>query len=186
MLNSDTPIDIRQGIAGHNQADDLMPLVYDELRKAAERYLQHERSDHTLQPTALVHEAYVRLCEQTCLQADQRSHFFRLAAKAMRNILVNHALKRNAIKRGGGQVHRLGDEDVSATSLDVVDVVALDESLTRLSEFAPQQAQVVELRFFGGLSVEETAETLEISTATVKRGWRAAKLFLMRELDQGE
>ncbi len=165
---------------------DLVPMVYDELHRAAERYLRYERPDHTLQPTALVHEAYLRLCEQTAIQANQRGHFFRLAARAMRNILVNHALKRKAAKRGGGRVRRIVDEDVADDRLDVLDVVALDDSLKQLSEFAPQQAMVVELRFFGGLSVEETAETLDISTATVKRGWQAARLFLVRALDDGE
>jgi RNA polymerase sigma factor (TIGR02999 family) len=158
-------------------------MVYDELRRLAAHYLKGERPDHTLQPTALVHEAYLRLVGQSNVW-QSRAHFFGIAARTMRRILVEHARRRNADKRGGGTV-RVGPgiEGSAASPEPDPEILALDEALTRLEGLDPQQARIVELRFFGGLSVEETAEVAEVSTATVKRKWRTARAWLRQELD---
>ncbi|HEY7617880.1 MAG TPA: sigma-70 family RNA polymerase sigma factor [Terriglobales bacterium] len=161
--------------------ESLMPLVYDELRRLARRYLQKERPGHTLQSTALVHEAYLRLVDQN-VSWQSRAHFFGVAAQMMRRILVDHARTRNAAKRGDGVCKvTLAEEVVGAGSRDV-DVVALDEALTGLSKLDPQQGRIVELRFFAGLSIEDTSEVLKISPATVKRDWAMAKAWLHREM----
>jgi len=164
--------------------DQLMPIVYDELRLQAARYLRREQAGHTLQTTALIHEAYVRLVDQRNVQWQNRAHFFGIAAQLMRRILVDHARTKKRVKRGGSNVRvSLGDATVAVKGQDL-DVVALDEALDRLARIDEQQSRVVELRFFSGLTVEETAEVMGISTATVKRDWSMAKAWLHRELSE--
>ena len=160
---------------------DLMPLVYEELHQLAAHYLRHERSGHTLQPTALVHEAYLRLSGLREMQLQNRTHFYGASAQVMRRVLVDHARRRNAGKRGGGDPrHRLVAIDAP---IDLrLDLVALDQALERLTSFAPEKARVVELRYFGGLSVDETAEFMDVSERTVKRHWRFARAWLFRTL----
>jgi RNA polymerase sigma factor (TIGR02999 family) len=162
--------------------DLLLPFVYSELRSMAARYLRAERSDHTLQPTALVHEAYVRLADQRDVEWRNRAHFLGVAAQVMRRLLVDHARTRGRKKRGSGLKVPIDDVDAAAPSETDVDVVALDTALERLATLSPQQARIVELRYFGGLSLEETAEVLGVSTMTVKRGWAMARAWLHREL----
>lgn len=167
---------------GDKQAlEDLLPLVYDELRRLARRYLQQERPGHTLQSTALVHEAYLRLVDQN-VSWQNRAHFFGIAAQMMRRILVDHARSRSAAKRGDGACRVTLDEGLIALEQRDLDVVALDDALTKLSTIDPQQARIVELRFFAGLSIEETSEVLHVSPATVKRDWAMAKAWLHREM----
>jgi RNA polymerase sigma factor (TIGR02999 family) len=164
--------------------DALMPLVYAELRRLANHYLQRERSDHTLQSTALVHEAYVRLVGQDLPEWQNRAHFFGVAAQIMRQILVDYARTHKAAKRGGS-VCKVTLEDAGDQPQAVdVDVVALDDALNVLAEMDPQQGRVVELKFFAGLSIEDTSEVLGISTSTVKRDWITARAWLFRELDR--
>jgi len=165
-------------------AEALIPLIYAELHDIAERQMRHERGDHTLQPTALVNEAFLRLAGNHNADWQNRQHFLSLAAQAMRRILVDHARRRNAQKRGGRQEKlelndalRVGSDDT-----DGLDLESLDESLKQLADLDPRQARVVELRFFGGLSVEDTAAVLDISTATVKRDWAFARAWLKRDL----
>ena len=165
--------------------DELMPIVYDELRRLAQRYLSRERPGHTLQTTALVHEAYLRLVEQKSVDWQNRAQFFGIAAQMMRRILINHARERNAQKRQGYATKVSLDEAISVFENREVDLVALDEALDKLAALDPQQAQIVELRFFGGLTIEEAAEVIEISPATTKREWEAAKLWLRRQLGSG-
>ena len=165
-----------------NALDELLPLVYNELRLVAGNQLRNERGDHTLQATALVHEAYLRLLEQKNVDWKNRLHFFSIASEMMRRILVNYAVKRNAQKRGDGATKIVLDEAVSYTKQRDFDLVALDEALTELAKFDEKQTRIVELRFFGGLTIEETAEILEISDSTVKREWRMAKAWLKTKL----
>jgi RNA polymerase sigma-70 factor, ECF subfamily len=168
---------------GDNSArEKLMPLVYGELRRLATRYLRRERLNHTLQPTALVNEAYLRLIDQQKVEWQNRAQFFGLAAKLMRNILVDHARTHQAAKRGGDHysVSLSRADRVSAAS--AIDLVALHETLERLNAHDPQKSNIVELRFFGGLTIEETAEVLDISHATVERDWKMARAWLRREL----
>ena len=178
---------ITELLAGYGRGDKealdrLMPIVYDELRRQAARYLQREQAGHTLQTTALIHEAYVRLVDQRNVQWQNRAHFFGIAAQLMRRILVDHARTKKRVKRGGSGVRvSLGEANVAARGEDL-DVVALDEALNRLARIDEQQSRVVELRFFSGLTVEETAEAMGISPATVKRDWSMAKAWLHREL----
>ena len=160
----------------------LMPLVYDELRKLAAGYLKGERTDHTLQATALVHEAYIRLVDWKSVSWENRAHFFALAAQVMRRILVDHARAKKAEKRGGAMTKLALQEAVSFARQSEVDLLALDESLTALAEFDPVQSKVVELRFFGGLTIDETAEVMGIAPATVKREWAMAKAWLHQRL----
>lgn len=169
--------------SGNKDALDAMfPLVYDELRRLAASRLRNERDDHTLQATALVHEAYLRLIEQHSQTWQNRAHFFGLAAEMMRRILINHAVKRNADKRFGNQTRLALDEMIDFTQGHDVNLIRLDESLTTLAEFDPKQAKIVELKFFGGLTNEEIAEVLNISDSTVKREWRVAKAWLHEQL----
>ena len=158
--------------------DELFPLVYDELRRLARSRLQNERGDHTLQPTALVHEAYLRLIEQHSTDWQNRAHFFGLAAEMMRRILVNHAVKRNAEKRFGNQTKLALDDAISLIAEREVDLILLDDVLNKLAEFDPQQAKIIELRFFAGLKIEEVAEVMGVSDSTIKREWRVAKAWL--------
>ena len=162
--------------------DRLMPLVYQELRKMAYHYLSHERPGHTLQTRALVNEAYLRLIDQRHVQWQNRSHFFAIAAKVMRRVLVDYARTRDVAKRGGGAPKLMLGEAEVAGQERAASIVALDEALETLKVLDPRKSQVVELRFFGGLSIEETAEVLEISPNTVMRDWSTAKAWLHREL----
>ncbi len=171
---------------GNKEAvDKLMPLVYDELRRLAERYLRRERPDHTLQTTALVHEAYLRLIDQRDVRWQNRAHFFAIAAQLMRRILVNYARDKHAIKRGGSGQKVSLDEALTLSATRDVDLVALDDALTGLASIDTQQSRIVELRFFGGLTVEEAAEVLGISPATVKNKWTMARAWLHREIRKG-
>jgi RNA polymerase sigma factor (TIGR02999 family) len=162
----------------------LLPLVYDELRRLAGHYLRRERSEHTLQPTALVHEAYLRLIDQN-VSWQNRAHFFGVAAQMMRRILVDYARGRLAAKRGSGGMKVSLDDALNLSDERAGDFVALDEALERLAEFDPQKSKIVEMRFFGGLSVEEVAEVLGIGTATVTRQWKMAKAWLYQQVSQG-
>ena len=164
--------------------DSLIPLVYNELRQIARHYLRSERPGHTLQSTALVHEAYVRMISQDLPQWQNRAHFFAVAAQLMRQILVDHARASRADKRGGGApTIALEDAGDRFPQIDV-DVIALDDALKALSAMDAQQGKIVELKFFGGLSIEDTAEVLGVSAATVKRDWVTARAWLHRELDR--
>lgn len=168
---------------GNEQARDaLIPMVYGELRRLARRHLWRERPDHTLQSAALVNEAYLRLVRQDAPQWQNRAHFFGVAAQLMRHILVDHARNRVAGKRGGGAPRLVLDPELAPAQNPEIDVVALDDALGRLSALDPQQGQLIELRFFGGLSIEEAAVVLGISPATVKREWATARAWLRREL----
>ncbi len=163
---------------------ELLPLVYNELRRLANSYLRNERSDHTLQPTALVHEAYLRLVGQNEIEWQNRAHFFGVAARLMREILIDYARSRNRQKRGGEFKTQIAlDSVVSFSNPNQLDVVAVDEALSKLEELDERQARVVEMKFFGGLNIEEIAEVLNISPATVKREWSTAKLFLYKALN---
>jgi len=164
-----------------NALDRLMPLVYGELRKIAASYLRQERKDHTLQPTALVHEAYLRLTHQKDVAWQNRAHFFGIAAQMMRRILVDHARKRQAAKRDAS-AWKVATAEVDGGAESAPELLALDRALEELEKIDPQQAKIVELRFFGGLTVEETAEVAGISPRTVKREWRTAKAWLRREI----
>lgn len=163
--------------------DKLLPLVYTELRHLANNYLRRERSDHTLQPTALVNEAYLRLIDQN-VSWQNRAHFFGVAAEMMRRILIDHARKHQAQKRGSGGVKLSLDEAIDVADERAAELIALDEALKALAEFDPQKSRIVELRFFGGLSIEETAEVLGIGTATVIRQWKLAKAWLYNEVSK--
>ncbi len=170
--------------SGNQEAlDRLMPMVYDELRRLAGRYMRSERSEHTLQATALVNEAYIRLVDMEVSWQD-RAHFFAVAARLMRRLLVDHARAHQRVKREGGAAKVSLDEAVEVSSKPSVDLVALDEALTRFATFDPRKAEIIELHFFGGLSNEEVAEALGISRATVQRDLRLAKAWLSRELQQ--
>ena len=160
--------------------DAIFPLVYNELRRLADSYLRKERPDHTLQATALVHEAYLRLVDQTSINWQNRAHFFSVAAQVMRHILVDHARSHQRAKRGGSARKLSLDEAVSFFEEKDIDLVALDEALTNLEKLDPQQSRIVELRFFGGLTIDELAEVLKISPATVSREWALAKMWLHR------
>lgn len=167
-------------------ADQLMPVLYDELRAMAERFLVRERLDHTLQPTAVVHEAYLQLVEQDRVNWQGRSHFLGVAAMCMRRILVNHAERKKCIKRGGQLSRSPLDEDQIEAEGRSIDLVALDEALTKLATLDAHQARIVELRFFGGLTVEETATVLESSPRTIYREWAMAKAWLRGELGRSD
>jgi RNA polymerase sigma factor (TIGR02999 family) len=160
----------------------LMPLVYEELRRLAHHYLRQERSDHTLQSTALVHEAYLRLAGQNPPQWQNRAHFFGIAARVMRQILVEYARGRNAAKRGGNACRLVLDESLGLPQQLDVDVVELDRALSGLAELDSQQSRIVELRFFAGLTIEDTSEVLGVSPATVKRDWVTARAWLYRAM----
>jgi RNA polymerase sigma factor (TIGR02999 family) len=160
----------------------LIPLVYEELRRVARRYMAGERASHTLQTTALIHEVYVRLVDVPSASIRDRTHFFAICARLMRNVLVDFARSRGYEKRGAGAVHVALDEALYVSLTPDPDLVALDEALERLAAVDPRKGQVVELRFFGGLSVHETADTLKMSPETVMRDWKFAKAWLRREL----
>ena len=164
--------------------DRLTPIVYDELHRLARRYMKRERPGHSLQTAALVNEAYMRMVDYERMQWQNRAHFFAVSAQVMRRILVDHARRHN-LKRGGAVQHVSLEEAAIVGGGQDTDMVALDDAMKALAQIDPRKVQVVEMRFFGGLSVEETAEVLKISTVTVKRDWRAAKAWLYRELTGG-
>ncbi len=174
---------LREWSAGREEARDaLLGLVYDPLRSIAERHLHNERQGHTLQPTALVHELYLRLIDQRHVDWNDRTHFFAVAAKVMRRILVDHARRRNSEKRGGGVAPVTIGAALDVAAEESLDVVALDVALENLEQIYPQQARIVELRFYGGLTIDETAAAMGISTATVSREWTMARAWLRRAL----
>ena len=161
----------------------LMPLVYSELRRLASNYLRRERAEHTLQPTALVNEAYLKLVHQKNAKWQNRAHFFGISAQLMRRILVDHARQHQAVKRGGSAQQRISITSVEKFAKQPeVDLLALNEALDELAKMDPQQSRIVELKFFGGLSIEEIAEVLSIGHATVERDWRLARAWLRRQL----
>lgn len=165
--------------------DELLPYVYDELHRRAARYLRRERINHTLQTTALVHEAYLKLVDQASVDWKDRGHFFAVAAQAMRRILVDHAKHKHRAKRGGAASDLQLDDEFEAPKVESnVDIEALDEALSRLAVIDPQQERLVELRYFAGLSLEQTAEAMNISRATAAREWQMAKAWLHRELSR--
>lgn len=161
--------------------DRLLPYVYDELRQLAMSQMQGERAGHTIQPTALVHEAFIRLADQQTPNWRNRAYFFGAAAQVMRRVLVDFARHRKAAKRGGGGEKQPLEDTLVDFEERSADLLTLDDALRRLAEFAPEQARIVELRFFGGLSVDETALLMGVSSATIDRGWRIAKAWLLRE-----
>jgi RNA polymerase sigma factor (TIGR02999 family) len=162
--------------------DELLPLVYAELRRRARYYMRAENPGHTLQPTALVHDAYLRLVDQEGANWQNRAHFFAVASQVIRHILVDHARSRDRVKRGGAALRVTWVDDLSVSKPEEIDLVGLDDALSRLTQLDERQSRIVELRFFGGLSIEETAEALKISPATVKREWTMARAWLYREL----
>jgi len=167
--------------------ESLLPLVYEELRRLARSHLRQHRPNHTLQTTAVVHEAYLRLAENKSLKIVNRAHFLGIAAQLMRWILVDYERKRRAAKRGSGVVPLTLDEDIGTPAANgrSVDLLALNEALDRLAKLDGQQSQIIELRYFGGLSIEDTSEFLGISPATVKRAWASARAWLLREMSSG-
>lgn len=177
-------IDWREG--NEEVLKELLTLVYDELRQLADRYLRRERPDHTLQATALVHEAYLQLVGQRQVQWQNRAHFIGLAAQLMRRILVEHARRHQAAKRGGADAKLTLDESLGFSLQRDVDLVMLDDALTALAELDAQQSHIVELRFFGGLTVEETAEALGMSPRSVYREWHMAKAWLLHAFEGGQ
>lgn len=162
--------------------DVLLPLVYSELRRLADSYLREERPDHTLQGTALVHEAYLRLVGRKNINWQNRAHFFSVAAQVMRHVLVDHARGHKRKKRGGDLRKLSLDDAIGFSTERDISLIALDDALTTLASLDPQQSRIVELRFFGGLTIDEVAEVLKISTATVNREWGTAKAWLYREI----
>ncbi len=180
--NQVTELLIRWRGGDREALDALMPLVYEELRQVARAYLQAERPEHTLQSTALVHEAYVRLVGQALPQWQNRAHFFAVAAQIMRQILVDYARSHRAAKRGSGVCRLTLEDAIDLPGQQNLDVVALDDALKILATMDPQQSRIVELRFFAGLTVEDTSEALGISPATVKRSWTSARAWLHREM----
>ena len=174
---------LEQVSAGRDEAlENLLPVVYRELRRQAAQHLRRERREHTLQPTALVHEAFIRLVDQRNVRWQNRAHFFGIASQAMRRVVVDHARSRQRLKRGGVQDALTLDEAMLAEDAKSVDVLALDQALTRLAAIDGRQARVVELRYFAGLSVEETADVMSLSAATVKREWAMARAWLHAQL----
>jgi RNA polymerase sigma factor (TIGR02999 family) len=177
----------QRGTGDRKTVEAIFPLVYNELRRLARYHLRQERPNHTLQTTALVHEAYLRLADQESLVVQNRAHFLGIAAQLMRWILVDYERRRRAAKRGAGVTKVVLDEAVAAQGprQSDVDLLALDRALDRLAKLDPQQSQIIELRYFGGLSIEDTSEFLGISPATVKRSWSSARAWLLREMEQG-
>ena len=165
--------------------DRLMPLVYDELHRLARRHMRREKPGHLLQTSALVNEAYLRLVDASQVHWQNRAHFFGIAARLMRRILVDDARRRHRDKRGGQMIQVPLDEALSAPQEQAANLVALDDALKTLAAIDPRQSEIVELRFFGGMSIEETAEVLKVSPTTVQREWRAAKAWLYRALSEG-
>jgi RNA polymerase sigma factor (TIGR02999 family) len=165
--------------------DALVPLVYEQLRRIARKCLLSQNPGHTLQPTALVHEAYLRLVKRDSVELHSRVHFFAVAATLMRQILVDHARNHSAAKRGGGAVKLALDEDMALPKKPTLDLIALDDAMKQLATMDARQCQIVELRFFGGLSIEETSQVVDMSPATIKREWATARVWLHHALSQG-
>jgi RNA polymerase sigma factor (TIGR02999 family) len=163
--------------------DQLIPLVYDELRRLARGYMRREKEGHTLQTSALIHEAYLRLVDQKNVQWNNRAHFFGVAAQLMRQILVDHARSRSRAKRGGN-AQKVSLAELSAISVELAEVIALDDALNELAELDSRKSQIVEMKFFGGLTNEEVAEVLKITSRTVEREWRKAKAWLQRAISK--
>jgi RNA polymerase sigma-70 factor, ECF subfamily len=167
--------------------DRLTPLVYDELRRIAHRYMRAERGGHTLETTALVNEAYLRLAGQRRVEWQDRAHFFAVTAQVMRHVLIDHARRRRYAKRGGAEAQQVPLEEAHAMTVErAAELLALDEALEKLAQLDSRKARVVELRYFGGLSLEETADVLEVSAMTVRRDWRAARAWLYKEVMSDE
>ena len=189
MMTTDNP-EVTRLLLAWRQGDEaaperLMPLVYDELRRLAHRYMKGERDGHTLQTTALVHEAYLRLVDSKQLQLQDRNHFFAVSARLMRRVLVDLARARRSQKRGGGERPVTLNEQIGPASVErIEDMIAMDEALQALESVDSRKSRVIELRFFGGLTEKETAEVLDVSLDTVQRDWKLAKVWLLRELDQ--
>jgi len=182
-----SPNEITEQLIAWSKGDDaaleqLIPAVYQELRRMADHYLRGEDSGHSLQPTALVHEAYLRLIDQTKVEWQNRAHFFGVAAQMMRRILIDHAKAKHRVKRGGTAVKVMLDENVNFTQERASELLALDDALQSLARMDERKSRIVELRYFGGLTVEETAQVLGISDKTVMRDWNLAKAWLYREL----
>jgi RNA polymerase sigma factor (TIGR02999 family) len=184
--NDVTQLLVAWGNGDQAARDQLMPLVYAELHRLAHRHIKKERPGHTLQTSALVNEAFVRLVDQRDVQWQSRAHFFGIAAQMMRRILVDYARKRRFAKRGGNQVQVSLNEDVLAATQRSAEVVLLDDALTQLAEIDERKSKVVELKFFGGLSIEEIAEVLGVSPGTVMRDWTLAKAWLRRAMSKSE
>jgi len=187
-LSSQQITDLLQAWSDGDQAalERLMPLVYDELHRLAKRYMRRERSGHTLQTTALINEAYLRLIERSHTRWENRAHFFAISAQLMRQILVDFARTRRSRKRGGEEFQVSLGEALAVPVKRDADLVALDDALRALAAIDERKSRIVELRFFGGLSEEETAEALKISPATVRRDWKVAKVWLLREMKRGQ
>lgn len=187
-LNADdlTGLLIEWGHGDKAALDRLTPLVYDEIRRIAHRYVQRERADHTLQTTALVNEAYLRLAGSTNISWQNRAHFFAVTAQVMRRILIDHARRRQYVKHGGDVQRIAFDSAIAETAMSAaraVELLALNEGLDELAKLDPRKSQVVELRYFGGLNIDETAKVLDVSPMTVRRDWRAAKAFLYQAVN---
>jgi len=164
----------------------LIPLVYQELKRLARHYMRRERAGHTLQTSALVNEAYIHLVDYKKMRWKDRAHFMAVAAQAMRRVLVDHARTRSSAKRGGAEVRKVSlDEAATLADERAAEMIALDDALTSLARLDPRKSQIVELKYFGGLEIEETAEVVKVSPATVKREWNAARLWLLREIKSG-
>lgn len=186
MADKQNATEILQQIndGNENAAEKLFPLVYEEFRRMAERYLRQERPDHTLQPTALVNEAYLKMVDQTRINWQGRTHFFAIAAQAMRRVLIDHARQHRRQKRGGGRAKMVLDEGIALAPQRAEELVDLDEALQRLAKLDERQARVVELRFFGGLTVEEVAKVIGVSKRTIEGDWTMAKAWLKREMEK--
>ncbi|REJ77489.1 MAG: RNA polymerase subunit sigma-70 [Acidobacteria bacterium] len=179
-----TQLLVAWGQGDKDALDKLMPYVYSELRRLAHAYMRRQRSDHTLQTTALVNEAYMRLIDSSRIRWQDRNHFFAMSARLMRRILVDFARAKNAQKRGGGDHKVTFDEEMPVAERKEADLLALDEALSRLTELDDRQGRIVELKYFGGLTEDEIAEVLEVSSRTVRRDWSVARAWLFRELKQ--
>jgi len=180
-----TQLLIKWSNGDHEALEQLVPLVYDELRRLARGYMRREGQGHTLQTSALINEAYLRLVDQKTVQLQNRAQFFGFAAQLMRRILVDHARSRSRIKRGGG-ARMVSLAEQAVISNDVAEVIALDDALKNLAEMDPRKAQIVEMKFFGGLTNEEVAEVLKVTSRTVEREWRKAKAWLHRAISKGQ
>lgn len=189
-MTTPVPEEVSQLLLDWSKGDDtalnkLIPVIYQELQRLAHHYMRQERVEHTLQTTALVNEAYMRLVSYQMIQWQGRTHFFAVAAQAMRRILVEHARGRASVKRGGGMQKVSLDETAIVSEAKAAELIAVDDALNRLEAWDPRKSKIVELRFFGGLSIDETAEALKISPTTVQREWRSAKAWLYRALSEG-
>lgn len=189
-MNQATSQDITQlllawGNGNKEALDHLMPLVYEELRRLARNYMRRQRAGHTLQTTALVNEAYLRLIDSSRVNWQNRTHFFAISAQMMRRILVDFARAKNSLKRGGEQIQVTLDDNIPALSEKETDLIALDEALETLTKLNSRQSRIVELRYFGGMTEEEIAESLQVSVRTVRRDWSVARAWLYREMSKG-